>query len=379
MGYDFHKFVSKAVKPGLVSERFSDLLPGLRSAKSLKGRGLAGKQLYVHQKQALDALLSGENLVLKAGTGSGKTEAWFLYTAQKKVRTLAVYPTLALSNDQMQRLADYCADLGMKQMPIDALRKQEYINKIGSRALRNDLASSDIVITNPAYLLNELKRIAFSKPSFIKDFLANCGLVVLDEFDFYGPRSISILLTMMKLVVELINPAIQLVVMTATLQDPYEVAEMLSKINGRKTSVVDGEAFHAENRAYLILGKSLEKVWSRIRGHREKLEDLGAGPDVLKCLNDFDYFRRNFFKLVDTAEAAGVEVKEFFEDPAEVLRHYAEDDALTLVFTNSIAAAEEMARRVSMKLGIRRRLRLITIFSSKLSVSRLRKTLGKVL
>lgn len=351
MDYDFLVFAESAVKPLTVAERFSDILPGLGRSKSSRGRSLSERPLYVHQSLALADLSSGLNLVLKAGTGSGKTEAWFLYAAKNRVRTLAVYPTLALANDQHQRLSDYCNELGMTLVSIDAARKQEYYKSTGSRELRKKIAEADIVVTNPAFLLNELKRIAFGKASLLRDFLARCGLVVLDEFDFYGPRSTSILLAMMSVVVDIINPNIQITIMTATLQDPQEVADILTSINGRRTSVVDGQAFHPENRTYLVLGKSLEGLWSRVRAQTELLKSAGVGYDVIKSLGDFELFRKNFFKVVEAAEACGIDLKGFFDDPAEVLSRYASDDALTLVFTNSIAAAEEMARRVSTRLG----------------------------
>ncbi|MEM4291046.1 MAG: hypothetical protein QXN07_02775, partial [Candidatus Caldarchaeum sp.] len=94
MDYDFLVFAESAVKPLTVAERFSDILPGLGRSKSSRGRSLSERPLYVHQSLALADLSSGLNLVLKAGTGSGKTEAWFLYAAKNRVRTLAVYPTL---------------------------------------------------------------------------------------------------------------------------------------------------------------------------------------------------------------------------------------------------------------------------------------------
>ncbi|MEM2096376.1 MAG: DEAD/DEAH box helicase, partial [Candidatus Caldarchaeum sp.] len=135
MDYDFHVFVESAVKPLTVAERFSDILPGLGGSTSSRGRSLAERLLYVHQRQALEDLSSGLNLVLKAGTGSGKTEAWFLYAAKNRVKTLTVYPTLALANDQQQRLSDYCNELDMTLESIDASRKQEHLKNMGAREL----------------------------------------------------------------------------------------------------------------------------------------------------------------------------------------------------------------------------------------------------
>ncbi len=352
LGFDYVKFVTPAVSPQLAREKFVDILPGLAFSENVRSRNLAEKNLYIHQKEALDALAHGENLVLKAGTGSGKTEAWFLYTASRRVKTLAVYPTLALSNDQIERLSDYCSSLGLKAVAVDALRKEELVRRNGARAVRNMVKEADLVITNPAYLLNELKRIGTGKPAFLRDFLAKVGLVVLDEFDFYGPRSIAILLGMMQALHEYVNPGFQLVIMTATIADPAEVAQILTEINGRKTAIVDGHPYRCENRTYLVLGKSLRKIWTTIAGQRDKLIQAGAGRDVLKALDDFQEFRRNFFKVVEAAKAAGADFPDYFGDPTELIKHYAEDEALTLVFTSGIASAEEFARKVRNELGV---------------------------
>lgn len=351
LGYDYVKFVSEKISPPLVDEKFSDFLKGFADSELLRCRRLASQNLYVHQRQALEVLIRGENLVLKAGTGSGKTEAWFLYTAMKKVKTLAIYPTLALSNDQLERLGDYCKCLGMKALAIDALRKEELLRNVKPRELRTLLKEADLVITNPAYLLNELKRIGGGKPSILKDFLSAVKLIVLDEFDFYGPRSIAILLGMMRVIFEIINPEIQLTIMTATLQDPEEVAATLTEINGRKSSVVDGQAFQSENRTYLVLGKSLKKIWMTIESQKHRLIEAGAGPDVIKNLEYFENFKQNFFKIVEVAKEAGLVFPDYFGDAVEILKHYCNDDALTIAFTVGIASAEEMSRKIVYETG----------------------------
>ncbi|MEM1946088.1 MAG: helicase-related protein [Candidatus Caldarchaeum sp.] len=352
LGYDYHVFIEKAVTPPTVDEKFGDVLPALKTSGLVRCIQLADKKLYLHQKKALESLSEGFNLILKAGSGSGKTESWFVYSAKHRVRTLALYPTLALSYDQQERLFDYCSALGMNVVPIDAVKKDEHIRKMGVKGLRNLLAKADIVVTNPAYLLNELKRIGMGKSGFLKTFLGGCGLIVLDEFDFYGPRSIAILLAMIRLIVEMINPNIQVNVMTATLQDPHAVAEILTSINGRPSKVVDGEPFHPENRTYLVLGKSVENLWRVISSHIDKLKTAGVGNDVIQSLGDFNSFKMNFFKVVEAASAAGLDLPEFFEDPSEILKHYASDDVLTIVFTNNISSAEEMSRRIQSRLEI---------------------------
>jgi len=351
LGYDFVKYVKKGVSPPLTNIKFSDLIPQLKSSKLPRCRILAEKNLYVHQMKTLELLEKGSNVVLRAGTGSGKTEAWFLYAAKNRVKTMAVYPTLALSNDQLERLSDYCSALSLKIIALDALRREDYVRRAGLRELRNEIAEADILVTNPAFLLNELKRIGAGKSSLLKEFLIKCGQIVLDEFDFYGPRAIAILFGMLEIIVEILNPKPQIILMTATLENAEEAAEILKSINGRKTDVVEGKAFHVENRTYLVLGKSLMKVWHILREKREVFLRADVGSDVLKALDDYSTFRNILFKVVETASALGITLPEVVDDPVEIISQYVSDDGLTLVFTGSISAAEENARRVAAQVG----------------------------
>jgi DEAD/DEAH box helicase domain-containing protein len=93
LGYDYLLHVSEAVKPDVVPIKFSEILPELADSPLPRCRAIADTKLYRHQKEAYDVLAAGLNLVLKSGTGSGKTEAWFLYAARHRRRTLAIYPT----------------------------------------------------------------------------------------------------------------------------------------------------------------------------------------------------------------------------------------------------------------------------------------------
>jgi len=266
------------------------------------------------------------------------------------VSALAVYPTLALANDQLNRLREYGSALGFKVMALDAVKRDELVKSIGYRGLRREIAESKIVITNPAFLLNELKKMGAGKASLLRPFLEKAGIIVIDDFDFYGPRSIALLFSMIKLLLRLTNPGMQLAFMTAALANPEEVAEYLTSINGRKTVIVDGKPFHPRNLVYIVLGKSLTAVWERVRAAlADKMEMLG--DDVRRALSDFQQFKRYYFRVLDAARGLGVEIPDASLDVAEILEHYLEDEGVTIVFTRNIARAEEIARRVRLRVG----------------------------
>jgi len=348
LGYDYVSFTIPPELPDLSETRFKDLLPEFARADSPICRKISEMRLYAHQVRALEALKKGDNLVLKSGTGSGKTEAWFLKSAIDGVRTLTIYPTLALANDQLNRLREYCSALGWKVMALDALKRDELVKRMGYRELRKEISEAHIMLTNPAFLLNELKKIGAGKASLLKPFLEKAGLLVIDDFDFYGPRSIALLFSMVKLITEIVNPKLQLAFMTAALENPEEVAEYLTSINGRRTTIVDGKAFHPKNSVYIVLGKNLKAVWERLR---ERLKDLEVGEDIKRALEDFERFKRDYFKVVEVAKSLGVEVPEASVDIAEVLERYVDDEGATIVFTRNIARAEEIAKRLKLRLG----------------------------
>jgi ATP-dependent helicase YprA (DUF1998 family) len=103
-----------------LSSATGEALAALANLKSDGGRPLIPPQLYSHQGSALEALLTQDrDLILTTGTGSGKTEVFLLAMLARSLdearrqpttfalagmRTLILYPTNALVNDQLIRL-----------------------------------------------------------------------------------------------------------------------------------------------------------------------------------------------------------------------------------------------------------------------------------
>ncbi len=349
LGLEFYKRVTEPSSPKRTNVRFSDLLPELASS----GFEIAEKRLYLHQFRTVAALSRNKNVILRSGTGSGKTESWFVYAAKAGLRTLAVYPTLALSNDQIRRLKAYCDALGKKAVIVDAPRRSEVSGRQEYARLRAEIASADLVVTNPAFLLNELKRVHSTRASLLRGFLEKLELMVIDDLDFYGPRSLAILLAMISLLRESIAPRVRFVVTTAMLKNADDLASFLTEVTGLETEIIDGEAFSPTNHVFVVLGKDLRGLWERLRSQREKFVASGAGPDVISALDDYAEFRRNLYKVLEVARAFGIEVEDLGHTSVDVLERYAEDEGLTIVFTRSIAKAEEVARLLRERVGER--------------------------
>ncbi|MEM0481887.1 MAG: DEAD/DEAH box helicase [Nitrososphaerota archaeon] len=349
LGYDFYTLDEGPVKPELTDVTFSQLIPRLSSS----GLEIAGKRLYRHQLEAYNVLVAGKNLILRSGTGSGKTEAWFAYAASHDARVLAIYPTLALSNDQVNRLKTYCEALGMKVSIIDAPTRSRLAQSVGVRELRRELASSNLVVTNPAYLFLEIKKLGSDRPPLLREFLSNLDLLVIDDIDFYSPRSLAILLAICRILRERTSPRLRYAILTAMLENPGELAGFLQAITGIDAVIVDGKPFHPRNTCYVVVGRNLHMVWNRLRERRDEILRIGAGRDLVAALESYDEFRRNVYKVIEAARAAGLDLTGLnpYPDPAELIAKYADDDGLTIVFTQSIARAEELRRRVAAEVG----------------------------
>lgn len=154
----------------LIAEGVLD--PGIRA---LGGPALPlDRPLYRHQDQAIRKAMTGRNIVVATGTGSGKTESFLLPilnalaeehsrgTLRPGVRALLLYPMNALANDQMKRLRKlltgtpqftfgrYTGDT--KERPRDARESFEALNP-GEPTLRNELLSREEMRATPPHLL----------------------------------------------------------------------------------------------------------------------------------------------------------------------------------------------------------------------------------
>ncbi len=355
MGYEFERIVEPGVEPERVNVRFRDILPQLSGAGELSW--IADARLYKHQYEALKALDEGRNVILRSGTGSGKTEAWVMYALRKCLgregfRAIAIYPTLALANDQVRRITTYASAVGVGVIQLDAPSRDKLVKSVGRSGVRTRVAGSGILITNPAFLMHEIRRFVL-KPSssLLEPFFRKLSLLVIDELDFYGPREIALLLGMLEVIALASEVKPQIVVLTATLANPDELGEHLKRVTGRDYTVIEGEAFHVENHTFIMLGKNMRRVWERIREITRRIPPAEIDEDVLEALRDYGKFRENAHRVLSYLEALGFDVPKPGVDPAEIISLYARDEGVTLVFTRGIARAEEIAKRVGEIIG----------------------------
>ncbi len=359
MGYEIVKRVEPGIEPPRASYTFADVVPELGKDPSLQR--IATSRLYLHQVEALNALESGSNVVLKAGTGSGKTEAWVMYflrrASREDFRGIAVYPTLALANDQVRRITSYARAVGVKVLKLDAKTRAEL-----GRSLYKEVSESKLIITNPAFLLHQVKKLAEDpKKCVLRNFLSRLSLLVFDEIDFYSPRSLALLLAMTEVLSLYSDRKLQVVILTATLSNPEDVCSFLKSVTGRDCSVVEGKPFRVENRVYIVIGKELERVWKSARVYLPDLLSRGdVDRDIIEALQDFEKFRRDAYRVVTYLRALGYEVHSPGFSVEEIVEKYVDDEGVTLVFTRSIFRAEELAKAIQSRLPEDKRGRVAT-------------------
>jgi ATP-dependent helicase YprA (DUF1998 family) len=152
--YKMGKTVNFLINQGLLRPELASMFPNIPA-------------LYMHQESSIQKLCKGEHVLLSAGTGSGKTEAFLIpiidYCARNKdklgTKALIVYPMNALANDQLERLRTYLSNTQItfgRYTGQTALTDKEKPTNIPSEecwsreAIRKN--PPDILVTNYAML-----------------------------------------------------------------------------------------------------------------------------------------------------------------------------------------------------------------------------------
>ena len=199
----------------------AELDPRLLAA--LRSRGI--EQPYCHQAQAIEHALAGRDVVVVTPTASGKTLAFaapvlHAWLRDPEARSLWLFPTKALAQDQLAGLQDIAAHLP------PGLRAATYDGDTAPglrRAVRSD---GNIVVTNPDMLHSGILP---HHTSWVRLF-QHLRYIVVDELHAYRGLFGSHLANVLRRLLRLCrfygsNPT--LIACSATIANPAELAQRL--------------------------------------------------------------------------------------------------------------------------------------------------------
>ncbi|MCP8307096.1 MAG: DEAD/DEAH box helicase [archaeon] len=261
-------------------------------AEAIEKSGIT--KLYKFQEEAIKRILNGENLVIVAPTGSGKTEAFAipiihligkkiehfgsLRTGERFVRALFIYPTKALARDQIPKLSRLASSVGARIEIFDGDTPSSERQRIISNP-------PDIIITNFDTLhYHMMHRTKFS------GLLHNIEHIVVDEVHVYTGTFGSNVHFIIKRLKRICND-FQIVAASATISNPSEFCKSLFGID---FSLIMEEEGKRGKMHFAIIFPSL-------RTHRSLV------IDVLKSLASHDYRT-----LVFSSSHLGAELTAFY-------------------------------------------------------------------
>lgn len=158
-----------------------------------------GASLFEHQATALRLVEAGRNVVVKTGTGSGKTEAFLLPVLSGVLRmkeqgvqgtkAILLYPMNALANDQLERLRSLIRDSGTGiTFALYTGDSETVVRTLGEPVEGHELIRKDDIRRNPPdIILTNYKQLEFLLVRKTDRALFTPALrhVVLDEIHSY--------------------------------------------------------------------------------------------------------------------------------------------------------------------------------------------------
>ena len=204
----------------------------MRLIPVLAKRGI--HQLYTHQAHAVRDVLAGKDVVVVTPTASGKTMCYNLpvltsILQNDDARALYLFPTKALSADQVSELYELIEEMGVD------IKTYTYDGDTPGAARRAVRQAGHIVVTNPDMLHSGILP---HHTKWVKLF-ENLKYIVIDEIHTYrgvfGSNVANVLRRLLRLC-EFYGSHPQFILCSATIANPKELAETLT---GREISLVD--------------------------------------------------------------------------------------------------------------------------------------------
>jgi DEAD/DEAH box helicase domain-containing protein len=227
--------------------RYAEFPSGLdaRLRDVLIKRGIT--RLYTHQASAIETVLGGKNIVVVTPTASGKTLCYNLPVLDRvlknpSARALYMFPTKALSQDQLAELHGLITDLN------EPIMTYTFDGDTPQEARRKVRHAGHIVITNPDMLH---AGVLPHHTNWIKLF-ENLQYVVIDELHSYRGvfgSHLANVLRRLRRVCEFHGSKPQFILCSATIANPGELAE---KIVGQPVETINNNGAPAGQKHFVF-------------------------------------------------------------------------------------------------------------------------------
>ena len=216
-----------------------------RLVEGLRERGI--NDLYTHQSEAVEAVLAGENVCVVTPTASGKTLCYNIpvlnrLIANPEARALFLFPTKALSQDQVHELKSTVDDLEVE------IGINTYDGDTPPSARKAVRSAGHIVVTNPDMLHTGILP---HHTLWIRLF-ENLEFVVIDEIHHYRGvfgSHLANVLRRLKRICAFYGSEPQFICCSATINNPKEIAE---KIVEKPMRLIDNNGAPAGERHFLF-------------------------------------------------------------------------------------------------------------------------------
>ncbi len=192
-------------------------------------------KLYSHQADAINKARQGKNVVIVTPTASGKTLAFNIpvfeaLTNDKKATALYIYPTKALTNDQLKVLRDLERDTGVKALA------NVYDGDTPQYQRASIRENSRIILSNP-YGLHQYLPWHYKWRSFLQ----NLKFIVIDEAHVYRGvfgSNVAMLLRRLLRICNYYQANPQIIISSATIANPEEHAK---KLTGKDFEIISND------------------------------------------------------------------------------------------------------------------------------------------
>ncbi|MCC6010896.1 MAG: DEAD/DEAH box helicase [Desulfurococcaceae archaeon] len=219
----------------------------------LEKRGI--RRLYRFQYDAYREILNGENVVIVAGTGTGKTEAFFIPLAKavltsnekKYPYAIVAYPTKALARDQVKRFSEYLVYKTLSVGIYDGDTSQHQRRKIAH-------IPPSIIVSNP-----DMIHVGLVYSPHVRRFIENARFFVFDELHVYEGVLGSHLHHLVHRVKLFKKMSPQFIASSATIANPRDFAESIFE---EKFKVVQGSLLRRGTAVHILVSAGLLSRWT---------------------------------------------------------------------------------------------------------------------